>query len=79
MAAADAAIHAAIFTSNLDAAMNAYDVANAAALIVNDSTDFRIDAMPFGGVGSAGLGREGIADAIDAMAEKKLFVLNRGA
>jgi glyceraldehyde-3-phosphate dehydrogenase (NADP+) len=77
MAAAEAAIHAAIFTTTLDSAMDAFEMANAAALIVNDSTDFRVDAMPFGGGGSAGLGREGVVDAVEAMAEKKLFVLNR--
>lgn len=71
------AIHAAIFTRSLETSLGAYDVANAAALIVNDSTDFRIDAMPFGGGGAAGLGREGVADAIEAMAEKKLYVLLR--
>ena len=77
LASAGGAIHAAIFTASIDTAMAAYDVANAAGLIVNDSTDFRIDAMPFGGVGAAGLGREGVADAIEAMAEKKLFILHR--
>ena len=76
LASAGDAIHAAIFTGAIDTAMTAYRVANAGALIVNDSTDFRIDAMPFGGSGMAGLGREGIADAVQAMAEKKLFILN---
>lgn len=79
LAAAGDAIHAAVFTASIDVAMSAYDKVNAAALIVNDSTDFRIDAMPFGGIGAAGLGREGVADAIEAMAEKKLFVLHRAA
>jgi glyceraldehyde-3-phosphate dehydrogenase (NADP+) len=74
---ATAAIHTAIFTSALDTVLATYETANCAALIVNDSTDFRIDAMPFGGVGSAGLGREGVVDAIEAMAEKKMLVLNR--
>lgn len=73
------AIHAAIFTSSLEMSLTAYDVANAATLVVNDSTDFRIDAMPFGGSGAAGLGREGVADAIEAMAEKKLYVVRRTA
>lgn len=77
MAGAGDAIHAAIFTASLETSLAAYGVANAAALIVNDSTDFRIDAMPFGGGGAAGLGREGVADAIEAMAEKKLYVVRR--
>lgn len=77
LAAASDAIHAAIFTSSLETSLDAYAASNAAALIVNDSTDFRIDAMPFGGGGAAGLGREGVADAIEAMAEKKLYVVRR--
>lgn len=77
LGAASDAIHAAIFTSSLETSLDAYAAANAAALIVNDSTDFRIDAMPFGGGGAAGLGREGVADAIEAMAEKKLYVVRR--
>ena len=77
IAGADASIHTAIFTSAIDTALSTYEIANSAAVIVNDSTDFRIDAMPFGGVGGAGLGREGVADAIEAMAEKKMLVLNR--
>lgn len=70
------AVNAAIFTAAIGNAMTAYKVARAGALIVNDSTDFRIDAMPFGGPGTAGLGREGIADAVLAMAEKKLLILS---
>lgn len=69
------AIHAAIFTRSISTATAAFENANAASLIVNDSTDFRIDAMPFGGVGAAGLGREGVADAIAAMSEKKLMII----
>ena len=46
-------------------------------MIVNDSTDFRIDAMPFGGVGGAGLGREGVRFAIEEMMEKKMMVFRR--
>jgi glyceraldehyde-3-phosphate dehydrogenase (NADP+) len=77
IADADDAINAAIFTDSMTTAMATYTATNVGALIVNDSTDFRIDAMPFGGPGSAGMGREGVADAIDAMAEKKLFIMNR--
>ncbi|BBE35615.1 putative aldehyde-dehydrogenase-like protein y4uC [Sphingosinicella microcystinivorans] len=72
--AADA-IHAGLFTGSLGLTMAAHERVNAAALIVNDSTDFRIDAMPFGGIGAAGLGREGVADAVSELTEKKLMVL----
>ena len=33
-------------------------------IIVNDSTDYRVDLMPFGGVKNSGLGREGIKFAL---------------
>jgi glyceraldehyde-3-phosphate dehydrogenase (NADP+) len=69
------AIHAAVYTRSLDLALAVRRVANAAAVIVNDSTDFRVDAMPFGGIGAAGLGREGVADAMAEMSEKRLLVL----
>ncbi|MER9751358.1 aldehyde dehydrogenase family protein [Mesorhizobium sp. M0140] len=70
------AIHVAIFTQSISLATAAFEKANAAAVIINDSTDFRIDAMPFGGVGAAGLGREGVAHAISAMSEKKLLIIS---
>jgi glyceraldehyde-3-phosphate dehydrogenase (NADP+) len=69
------AIHAAIFTRSIANATSAFQRCNAAALLVNDSTDFRIDAMPFGGVGAAGLGREGVADATRTLSEKKMMII----
>jgi Aldehyde dehydrogenase family len=36
----------------------------AGVVIVNHSTDYRIDAMPFGGVKPSGIGREGIRFAV---------------
>ncbi|WP_143521952.1 aldehyde dehydrogenase family protein, partial [Pseudomonas sp. 2995-3] len=43
-----------------------------------DSSDYRIDAMPFGGVKGSGLGREGVRSSIEAMTEPKVvcFRLN---
>jgi hypothetical protein len=44
-------------------------------VIVNDSTDYRIDAMPFGGVKGSGLGREGVRFALEEMTEPKVVCL----
>ena len=41
-------------------------------LTIYNSTDYRIDAMPFGGVKSSGMGREGVKSAIEAMSETKV-------
>jgi glyceraldehyde-3-phosphate dehydrogenase (NADP+) len=41
-------------------------------IMINDSGDYRIDAMPFGGVKKSGLGREGIKFAIQEMTEPKV-------
>jgi len=72
-------LQAAIFTRSLDTALNATRDFEVGAVIVNDSTDFRIDAMPFGGVGLAGLGREGVRQAAAAMSEVRLACINNPA
>ena len=41
-------------------------------MIVNDSSDYRVDAMPFGGVKGSGIGREGVKFAMEDMTEKKV-------
>jgi glyceraldehyde-3-phosphate dehydrogenase (NADP+) len=71
--ASGAMINSAIFTNRLDIILSWHNALDAGATIVNDSTDFRIDAMPFGGNGGAGLGREGVRFAMEAMTEPKLL------
>ncbi|MEM6384389.1 MAG: aldehyde dehydrogenase family protein [Pseudomonadota bacterium] len=65
-------LQAAIFTQRLDHAHQAVRGLDVGAVIVNDSTDYRLDAMPFGGTGSSGIGREGVAAAVAAMSEPKV-------
>lgn len=74
-AGSGAMINSAIFTNRLDLILSWHNAVDAGATIVNDSTDLRIDAMPFGGNGSAGLGREGIRFSIEAMTEPKLLCI----
>lgn len=69
-------LHAAIFTESLRDAFTAVRRLDAGAVIVNDSTDYRLDAMPFGGVKSSGIGREGIRFAIEEMTETRVVCLN---
>ncbi len=49
---------------------------DAGAVIVNDSTDYRLDAMPFGGMKNSGVGREGIRHALLEMTETRVVCLN---
>ena len=69
-------LHAAIFTSNLNSAHYAIRNLDAGSVIINDSTDYRIDLMPFGGVKNSGLGREGIKYALQEMTEPKVVCFN---
>ncbi|MFC1661737.1 aldehyde dehydrogenase family protein, partial [Gemmatimonadota bacterium] len=74
--AVDFGLQAAIFTTSLASAFQAVEELEAGAVIVNDSTDYRMDAMPFGGIKSSGLGREGIRFAIQEMTEPKTVCFN---
>jgi glyceraldehyde-3-phosphate dehydrogenase (NADP+) len=46
------------------------------AVIVNDSTDYRLDVMPFGGTKLSGIGREGIRFAIQELTETRVVCFN---
>ncbi|MDG5787845.1 aldehyde dehydrogenase family protein [Evansella sp. AB-P1] len=68
----DYGLHAGIFTKDVDKAFYSIQHLNVGGVMVNDSTDYRIDSMPFGGVKGSGLGREGVRSSIEAMTETKV-------
>ena len=72
----DYGLQAGIFTSNLGSAHHIADALHCGGVMINDSSDYRVDAMPFGGVGGSGLGREGVAHAIHEMTELKTYCFN---
>ncbi len=65
-------LHAAIFTRSLAAAHYAIKHLECGGVIVNDSTDYRLDQMPFGGIKNSGLGREGVFFSLQEMTEPKV-------
>ncbi|WP_240375517.1 aldehyde dehydrogenase family protein [Bacillus piscicola] len=65
-------LQAGIFTNNVNSALKAAKSLHVGGVMINDSSDFRIDAMPFGGVKGSGLGREGVAFAIKEMSEERI-------
>ncbi len=69
------AFQAAVFTRDLDTALGCYKALDAAAVMVNDHTAFRVDWMPFAGLRQSGLGTGGIPYTFDEMQVEKLLVL----
>ncbi len=69
-------LHAAIFTQDIDKAYYAAKELRFGGVMVNDSTDFRVDYMPFGGYKKSGLFREGLRFAMEVMTETKLVAFN---
>jgi glyceraldehyde-3-phosphate dehydrogenase (NADP+) len=72
----DYGLQSAVFTRDLDTAFKVADALDCGGVMINDSSDYRIDAMPFGGVKGSGLGREGVSCAIKEMSEAKTYCFN---
>ena len=69
-------LHAAVFTNNMRLAFDAVRRLQVGAVIINDSTDYRLDTMPFGGVKRSGVGREGVRFALEEMTETRVVCFN---
>ncbi|MCX6258909.1 MAG: aldehyde dehydrogenase family protein [Bacteroidia bacterium] len=67
-------LQAGVFTNNLTEMNYAFDHIEAGGVMINESPSFRIDHMPYGGIKSSGLGREGIKYAMLEMMEPKLLI-----
>ncbi|MDC0381341.1 aldehyde dehydrogenase family protein, partial [Nitrospinae bacterium] len=65
---------AAVFTKSIDTALDTSKRINAAAVMINDHTAFRVDWMPFGGRKDSGLGVGGILPTMMEMTEEKLLI-----
>jgi len=69
-------LQAGIFTNSAHAIFRAFQELEVGGVIVNDSSAYRMDHMPYGGVKQSGFGREGVRYAIEEMTEMKLLALN---
>ena len=65
-----------IFTNDLETAWKAAKEVRIGALMINDTSRYRADQMPFGGVKESGMGREGPKFVIEEMTDLKLVVFN---
>lgn len=70
------AFQASIFTRDLNAALRAASRLEAASVLINDHTAFRIDAMPFAGHKRSGYGIGGIPYTLRDMLQEKMVVFN---
>lgn len=68
-------LHAGIFTNDLSAAMRASEGLDAGGIMINDSSDYRFDGMPFGGFKYGSLGREGVRFAYEEMTQPKVVCI----
>lgn len=73
------AFQAAIFTQDIDTAMRGYSRLDAAAVMVNDHTAFRVDWMPFAGLKHSGLAIGGIPYTMHDMQVEKMLVVRSKA
>ncbi len=66
---------AAVFTKDIDVALDCVKQLNASAVMVNDHSAFRVDWMPFAGRKTSGLGVGGIVPTMMEMTEEKMMVI----
>jgi len=74
----DVAFQAAVYTRDLDIAHDTAKRLDAAAVMVNDHTAFRVDWMPFAGRRNSGYGIGGIGYTMHDMVQAKMVVIKHG-
>ncbi|MFN7964841.1 MAG: aldehyde dehydrogenase family protein [Acidobacteriota bacterium] len=68
-------LQAAVFTQDLGRIMSAWRTLEVGAVVINDASTFRVEAMPYGGVKDSGFGREGVRWAMEEMTEPRLLAM----
>ena len=71
------AFQASVFAKDIDVALHAAERLDASAVIINNSTTFRTDWMPFAGRRQSGYGVGGIPYTMRDMTQEKMVVLQR--
>ena len=68
-------LQAGIFTRDFYKVQQAWDEMEVGGVVVGDVPSYRVDNMPYGGVKDSGLGREGVAFAMEDMTEIRNLVI----
>ncbi|AQQ53158.1 aldehyde dehydrogenase family protein [Planococcus lenghuensis] len=66
-------LQAAVFTKNIDRAFRVADQIESGGVWINESSTYRQDNYPYGGVKQSGVGREGVKYAVEEMLELKFI------
>ncbi len=61
-----------LYTNRLDEALTFIRAVHHGSVFINETSAWRADLMPYGGVKSSGVGREGVRYAMDEMSEHKV-------
>jgi acyl-CoA reductase-like NAD-dependent aldehyde dehydrogenase len=72
-------LQAGVFTRDLEVAFDAARRLRAGGVMINDTSSYHADAMPYGGVKDSGYGLEGPKYAVQDMTDPRIIVLNLGA
>ncbi|WP_017436027.1 aldehyde dehydrogenase family protein [Saccharococcus caldoxylosilyticus] len=67
-------LQAGLFTNRMDIAYQAAHSLEVGGVVINGTSNFRLDHWPYGGVKNSGIGREGPRYAIEEMTELKMIV-----
>jgi acyl-CoA reductase-like NAD-dependent aldehyde dehydrogenase len=65
-----------VFTRDIDAAIQSAREIDSGIIHVNWTPLWRADLMPYGGLKSSGIGKEGVRSAVDEMTETKTIILH---
>jgi len=71
-------LQASVFTKNLDRVFAAMRWLNFGGIIINDTSAFRVDHMPYGGNRQSGIGREGVRYAVEEMTNIQMIAIRKG-
>jgi len=71
-------LQAGVFTRDLDVAFDAAKRLRVGGVMINDTSSYHADAMPYGGVKDSGYGLEGPRYAVQEMTDPRIIVLNLG-
>jgi acyl-CoA reductase-like NAD-dependent aldehyde dehydrogenase len=69
-------LQAGIYTQDIRKAFAAIKKVDVGGLMVNDTSIFRVDHMPYGGNKLSGIGREGVRFAIEEMTNLRMVCFN---